>query len=97
MELKLRNLTKKYGNFTALSQLSVTFTPINRGNTLERPRNSISREKISESVGFHASTTRLLRSYDRRFFSPLSFSVERNSKKAGRPRNQNSSSKDQSL
>lgn len=27
MELKLRNLTKKYGNFTALSQLSVTFTP----------------------------------------------------------------------
>lgn len=27
MELKLRNLTKQYGNFTALSQLSVTFTP----------------------------------------------------------------------
>ena len=27
MELKLRNLTKQYGKFTALNQLSVTFTP----------------------------------------------------------------------
>lgn len=27
MELKLRNLTKQYGSFTALNQLSVTFTP----------------------------------------------------------------------
>ena len=27
MELKLRNLTKQYGSFTALNQLNVTFTP----------------------------------------------------------------------
>ena len=27
MELKLRNLTKQYGSFTALNQVNVTFTP----------------------------------------------------------------------
>lgn len=123
MELKLRNLTKKYGNFTALSQLSVTFTPGIYGilgangagkstimnlisDNLKRSTGEILwngqeilslGRKFRKVLGFMPQQQGY---YDRMtvdFFSPLSFSVERNSKKAGRPRNQNSSSKDQSL